>query len=876
MYRIERCFFFLLALVVAANASAAIEITSIDSGTRWPVRIGRWQPVFTIVRNTGDRPVAGVLEVSLPRNTSGTIGNRIRVPAVIPPRTRHRIVTLCPVRTTNAAVTATFYDEDGAELSTMKGNALIASPAEMSALILDDTVRGYDVLTDRIEDIDAPYDFVQSVSIAPVNLPTRVQAYDGVDIMAIGNIDPTTITPDAAEAVDRFVRGGGLLICLPGKHADRYRGTFLAEMLPVVPVGHRAVKDVKALERFTGYPIEPTGFIDFCEAVARPEVGAVVEVGGEQYPVIVSRPYGLGSVIFVACRFDDFGRQWPGREALRRQLFVRSRAPITRDTAAFHQHGRQYVQRLIGNKILTTGSLSLLLVGYAAALLLGLAMVRRTGRGEWGLAVSLPVAGLAAVTLAFAGGGDKTVQDTQVSISVVELDAGSSAGMVRSLTGFYAAKERDIRLVGASDETVFDQVLGDLIRLRCPHCGKVFEAGAAEFNARRPCYVCGSRFITCPDPECGELIAVTSRLSAENRLCNACGVTPISPDSEVTSPRTVTFVDDGSMSLPHETIRTGSLVVFSAAGWMTIDGAVTGSVRLTSDGLEGTVTNKTGGDLIDAFVVWNDLVAPIGDLPKGASAEVRSGGAATVGRPELTASRVRSAEMRLRMQAAADLMGVDERPSLAHPPRPVLVAWSRTDAAPRRTTGEGDAWSRRSWTMLAVALDVDRVEGDTIKVPAGVVPAVGMGIPAERFYKRPSGGGVFDEAEMAGGYRSNQPSVEGETSELDFVFQFQGPLGDLRPTQGEFRFDAEFVTHTPELHLYNVSTGEYDVLPWDATVTVSDLTDYFDPASGAIELRVAVRYQPPMFREARQLSQTYWTIRRVQAAFDAKRETNRP
>ncbi|MDO8588475.1 MAG: hypothetical protein Q7T82_15715 [Armatimonadota bacterium] len=148
----------------------------------------------------------------------------------------------------------------------------------------------------------APSGKIMVGSIAPEELPDRVAGYDGVDALVLPEFNPSSASPKALKAMSMWVASGGLLIVPGGADYRRLRNDFFDEILPVKVTG-------------AGSAALGPGVAAVTLSAVKPGIGTAVR--GESFPIIATREYVAGTVVFLAFDTQAGGLAgWSGQTAL--------------------------------------------------------------------------------------------------------------------------------------------------------------------------------------------------------------------------------------------------------------------------------------------------------------------------------------------------------------------------------------------------------------------------------------------------------------------------------------------------------------------------------------------------------------------------------
>ncbi len=155
----------------------------------------------------------------------------------------------------------------------------------------------------------------------PRALPAIAQAYSAVDAIALADQPLDNLTEDQITALKTYVRNGGLLVVSGGGDIARLKSQFFIELLPITPTAVASTRDLPELGQRYGQPLGATEAIALTQGSLKP--GAVTLFGnnGSDLPLVSSRPYGAGTVVFTTFDYMDPAiRGWKGAPALWRDL----------------------------------------------------------------------------------------------------------------------------------------------------------------------------------------------------------------------------------------------------------------------------------------------------------------------------------------------------------------------------------------------------------------------------------------------------------------------------------------------------------------------------------------------------------------------------
>ena len=166
----------------------------------------------------------------------------------------------------------------------------------------------------------------------PELLPEHWRGYDAVRAVVLHGVSLDALSARQFEALKRWIANGGALAVSGGANYSILRTQRMATLLPAVPSGLTAVHDAPAVQRALGAPFSASSpfHVNAIKAAAR---HVQMQVG--ETPLVVSRPYGRGKVIYLT--FDiarpPFAR-WSGMAGLLETLLPLATSNVWRHLPA--------------------------------------------------------------------------------------------------------------------------------------------------------------------------------------------------------------------------------------------------------------------------------------------------------------------------------------------------------------------------------------------------------------------------------------------------------------------------------------------------------------------------------------------------------------
>lgn len=404
-----------VGVALAEPGPVSLEVAS---GLDGRARESIWAPVLVTVVNHGETDLRGNLVVHMPGSISAQVAKTDYQVELLLPAGSQKTVSV-PVFFTLAFSPSVTFESDGTTLARAPIRTTILSHELVMAGILSDEPGAFQSLSGaRIPGRQR----VETVRFTAAALPDDPLLLQSLDLLAIGRFDSTKLTAKQRQALERWVKAGGMLILSAGPAWRTTQSGLPESLLPVrgTEIRQRAAPELIA---FGGAPLAES-----VPMAAGPlQMGAPV-VGTAQAPWIAVADVGAGQVIYLA--FDETLEpihSWGGLTNMWEQLL----APLT----LLQEPGATL---LLGSGVPSAGAVSALrrmptfglpqprtalalLLVYGVAIGPGLyAALRRWDRREWAwaavpLLAALSLGSLYLVGYRSRGGGmHHTVTITQV------------------------------------------------------------------------------------------------------------------------------------------------------------------------------------------------------------------------------------------------------------------------------------------------------------------------------------------------------------------------------------------------------------------------------------------------------------------------------
>jgi hypothetical protein len=290
-------------------------------------KVGEWFPIQVDLSNDGQGTVAGQVQVTAKNDNGGDVTTYAR--DIELPSPSRKQVTL----TTFAATYARSFD-----VRLMSGSTILlkqtisVDPVEYPAFLLGvvsadtgllNVLNGESLGTlgsdlPNAGPINSSTNTATRATVAhlqPGDLPASAAALAGLDALILAGTDTSNLAAEVHAALESWVlRGGTLVVAGNGTTT-----AGLSDLLPVQVSGTRQATDFSALSAYSGIgtPLQSAGAVLVAAATPLPERGAQVLASDPAGPLLVARPYGAGTILFLA--LDPAQPPllaWPGTVAL--------------------------------------------------------------------------------------------------------------------------------------------------------------------------------------------------------------------------------------------------------------------------------------------------------------------------------------------------------------------------------------------------------------------------------------------------------------------------------------------------------------------------------------------------------------------------------
>ncbi|MBX0327483.1 hypothetical protein K2Z83_07300 [Oscillochloris sp. ZM17-4] len=305
-FRFTLLFLLLLAPAGAARA-AQQDPVSLDVRAGYDgsgqYHVGHWFPVSLVAANDGG-DLRGTIEWRFPGDSSPSFRYEIDLPRGARKQVRIPVVTNTSARAADLRLMV-----DGAPLLS---RSVRLAPIDTSEVVVG-VLSSDQTLLNSLGTAQLVIGYTTALSHLRADLlPEDATLLEGLDVIVIHDVAPTTLTASQRGALERWVRLGGTLLVSGGPDAARTAGD-LGDLLPVqIGPGLRADVSTDSLERLAG----SSGLSSLVQGITANQITPLPGARAiDRDGLIVAGAVGAGKVIFAA--FDLAAlRAWRGEPDL--------------------------------------------------------------------------------------------------------------------------------------------------------------------------------------------------------------------------------------------------------------------------------------------------------------------------------------------------------------------------------------------------------------------------------------------------------------------------------------------------------------------------------------------------------------------------------
>lgn len=549
-------------LFVAASPAAAPRAAgvqmNVQAGFGGYIRAGGWAPVQVQVSNDGPA-VSGMVDAAIQN------GKHVFTPVQLPTNSSKQVTLYVPAPENAAGsyrVSVTLKPEQGPSV-TQDTRLTIVAPSDALVGVMTQNPGAFSALS-RIVLPGRSHSTVQ-VPLDLDMITSRAAVLEGFDAIIIDAIPAGSQGLDALSQAQQavlsaWVQAGGTLILGGGQDWLRTRASIPQELMPVQSGSVRSITTLDALGTWAGAPL-PVG-ATYTVVSAQPVPDARIVVSQDDLPLVVERTAGLGRTIWVALDLAlDPVPTWNNGDTFWRALLRSAWVGPSRPSIVPVSDNLNQALRTMNQAPMP--SLTLLWIFLAFYIIaigpLNYILLRRMDRRELAW-VTIPAMILVATAVVYGVGSLlRGTKPLLYQISVIDAAPQAQIVPVNTMFSLFSPNESRYTIELSRDMLV------------AASSGNIIQPGSTQVD---------------------------------------------------TQPLQVIDRADGTTLLPDIGIRTGEARAFLASGSMAMAGQIESNLRGDGKTINGTITNKTGLTLHDAYLVLGATHVAIGDLDPGASKTV--------------------------------------------------------------------------------------------------------------------------------------------------------------------------------------------------------------------------------------------------------------
>ncbi|HYW87242.1 MAG TPA: hypothetical protein VFB50_05705 [Chloroflexota bacterium] len=657
-------------------------------------RVGTWIPLDVQLVNEGgelNANVQVVIEQPGGRSTYSFVPTTFSLPVVLPRLSNRRFTMEVNLpNATNNRLIARLVRSRGGELITEQDISMTRVPlGDYFCGVLARDPSAYDFLAAL--DLPPPIRRARTAPLEPATIPERAQLLGSFDCLIIDNAATAQLRPEQLEAIQVWVGTGGLLITVGGATWQSTLGPLPPDLLPVEPSGLTTIQSLGSVGDLMETPLDAAGPWLVTQSRPRTDRGARVVAAQDGIPLIVASKRGDGTIIYLG--FEPTARNfraWSGSEALWRYLLTHAAVDNGVGSSLVRPYlrwgGRQ--PRLAMADFSTHPKPTLdwfwvMVAAYGAGMGGSLFFLGRRGLVGMSLIVAMGMIG-GATLLAFAVARGRAEPDAAMTRIVVvrPIEVGDSS----------AAYTHEFISVLARRDGKFDFVLPpDAL----------------------------SRGLYYPFPR---------------------------PSDESDSGWPFRVTEGVQPMLDDLTLKQGQLATAQIDGQLHQAPGVQADLLVDRGAITGTVTNRTGGRLSDAYMVVDSDFRPLGTLERDQSSQIDFSLASRAAAGNLAAAAIAD---KLTPPGSSSRPGAGARRDLIESlfsarflflrmemRGPTLIGW--LDHTPNQILAPDFRLSTADFTLLVQPLQPQLPIGFEGEIPAAAMYrrdlGIGSGAPTDRDY----------------------------------------------------------------------------------------------------------------------------------------------
>ncbi|MBI2842053.1 MAG: hypothetical protein HYX78_01490 [Armatimonadetes bacterium] len=347
---VKACFFHLwVSALAAALAVPCLALRPVANvGFDSIVKQGVWAPVSVELANQSDSTVNGILVVDQPEY-SGRDAALCAAAVTLPSKSKKLYHLYFKPGEYGETVVVRLVRERGAP-DTRRVRITNADRVDKLIITVGDRSNRLSFLSGEripvtVAPSSAPYyrsratpveAAVYPGAVAPNDLPDRPAAYESIDMLIVTGDIAASASPKALQAISMWVASGGQLVVSVGPDYRKCQNDFFDELLPVELSGTADLAGMSSLTKLGKQPF-PRSAVAVAESSPKDGIAKVL-ASENAVPLVVTRNYGAGTVVFLAFdyRSSPF-RDWNGQTEFWKILLKSGcGVPLVRTAAGFY------------------------------------------------------------------------------------------------------------------------------------------------------------------------------------------------------------------------------------------------------------------------------------------------------------------------------------------------------------------------------------------------------------------------------------------------------------------------------------------------------------------------------------------------------------
>lgn len=292
-----------LSALPSPPAQSAIQCES-HIGFDGHYKVGHWAPATLRLTNDGE-DFDGEVEIVVPdgEKLNHVYSRPISLPG---PRSTKDVRFLLHFRSRNVGQ-VTVRLRKGRNVAVLGQPGVIGHPPSHRLFAICDEVGGLAPLS-MLGGVETDKDEVRYIfmRMPPQFLPDNVSAYAGLHGVCLGDLDPSSVPLGAQDAMRDYLFSGGNLMVFTGDSGQRYRDTWVEDLLPVEIADSRTVDSLPELEQVYGGGLRVDSGLVITNAHLRADDHRLLSVYPPSGPPLIAiGALGRGKSAFLAFDPDD-------------------------------------------------------------------------------------------------------------------------------------------------------------------------------------------------------------------------------------------------------------------------------------------------------------------------------------------------------------------------------------------------------------------------------------------------------------------------------------------------------------------------------------------------------------------------------------------